>query len=134
MPAATKKAASPKKARAKKAAASKPWHPRLPSYQAMVLEAIKELKERKGATRQAMKKYIIATYHGDLQVVSATHFNSALTKLTENGTLEKSENGQRWKNKRLLLSRSQPPRNQLRRNRCQEGCQNASKQSRQEGS
>ena len=94
MPAA-KKAASPKKAPAKKAAA-KPSHP---TYQVMVQEAIKELKERKGASRQAMKKYIMATHN--LQAVSATHFNGALAKLTEAGTLEKSENGQRWKIKKV---------------------------------
>ena len=95
MPAAAKKAASPKKAPAKKAAA-KPSHP---TYQVMVQEAIKELKERKGASRQAMKKYIMATHN--LPAVSATHFNGALTKLTEAGTLEKSENGQRWKIKKV---------------------------------
>ena len=95
MPAAAKKAASPKKAPAKKAAA-KPSHP---TYQVMVQEAIKELKERKGASRQAMKKYIMATH--SLPAVSATHFNGALTKLTEAGTLEKSENGQRWKIKKV---------------------------------
>ena len=95
MPAAAKKAASPKKAPAKKAAA-KPSHP---TYQVMVQEAIKELKERKGASRQAMKKYIMATHN--LPAVSATHFNGALTKLTEAGTLEKSETGQRWKIKKV---------------------------------
>ena len=96
MPAAAKKAASPKKAPAKKAAAAKPSHP---TYQVMVQEAIKELKERKGASRQAMKKYIMATHN--LSAVSATHFNGALSKLTEAGTLEKSENGQRWKIKKV---------------------------------
>ena len=95
MPAAAKKAASPKKTPAKKAAA-KPSHP---TYQVMVQEAIKELKERKGASRQAMKKYIMATHN--LPAVSATHFNGALAKLTESGTLEKSETGQRWKIKKV---------------------------------
>ena len=99
MPAATKKAASPKKAPAKKAAA-KPSHP---TYQVMVQEAIKELKERKGASRQAMKKYIMATHN--LPAVSATHFNGALAKLTEAGTLEKSENGQRWKIKKVAVEK-----------------------------
>ena len=97
MPAAAKKAASPKKAPAKKAA-TKPSHP---TYQVMVQEAIKELKERKGASRQAMKKYIMATHN--LSAVSATHFNGALAKLTEAGTLEKSENGQRWKIKKVAV-------------------------------
>ena len=96
MPAATKKTASPKKAPAKKAA-TKPSHP---TYKIMVQEAIKELKERKGASRQAMKKYIMTTHN--LKAVSATHFNGALAKLTEAGTLEKSENGQRWKIKKVV--------------------------------
>ena len=96
MPAATKKTASPKKAPAKKAA-TKPSHP---TYKIMVQEAIKELKERKGASRQAMKKYIMATHN--LPAVSATHFNGALAQLTEAGTLEKSENGQRWKIKKVV--------------------------------
>ena len=95
MPAAAKKAASPKKAPVKKATA-KPSHP---TYQVMVQEAIKELKERRGASRQAIKKYIMATHN--LPAVSATHFNGALAKLTESGTLEKSENGQRWKIKKI---------------------------------
>ena len=74
MPAAKK--ASPKKATpAKKPAAAKPSHP---TYQVMVQEAIKALKERKGASRQAMKKYVMSEYK--LASVSVVHFNGALKK------------------------------------------------------
>ena len=98
MPAAKK--ASPKKATpAKKPAAAKPSHP---TYQVMVQEAIKALKERKGASRQAMKKYVISEYK--LASISVVHFNGALKKLTEAGTLEQSENGQRWKLKKATAT------------------------------
>ena len=93
MPAAKK--ASPKKTTTAKkpaAAAAKPSHP---TYQIMVQEAIKALKERKGASRQAMKKYVMSEYK--LASVSVVHFNGALKKLTEAGTLEQSVTGQRWK-------------------------------------
>ena len=93
MPATAKKS-SPKKAPAKKAAA-KPSHP---TYQVMVQEAVKALKERKGASRQAIKKYIQSEYK--LEAVKPLFFNQSLKKLTEAGTLEQSENGQRWKMKK----------------------------------
>ena len=57
MPAAPK--TSPKKA-AKKPAPKKASHP---SYQVMVEDAIKALKDRKGSSRQAMKKQIMATHN-----------------------------------------------------------------------
>ena len=93
MPAAAKKPAT-KKAPAKKAAA-KPSHP---TYQVMVQEAIKALKERKGASRQAIKKYIVSEHK--VAEVSSFHFNQALKKLTEAGTLEQAATGQRWKIKK----------------------------------
>ena len=93
MPAAAKKPAT-KKAPAKKAAA-KPSHP---TYQVMVQEAIKALKERKGASRQAIKKYIVSEHK--VAAVSSFHFNQALKKLTEAGTLEQAATGQRWKIKK----------------------------------
>ena len=95
MPAAPK--TSPKKA-AKKPAPKKASHP---SYQVMVEDAIKALKDRKGSSRQAMKKQIMATHN--LSAVSASHFKVALDKLTESGTLVKSENGQRWKIKKVAV-------------------------------
>ena len=93
MPAAAKKPAT-KKAPAKKAA-TKPSHP---TYQVMVQDAIKALKERKGASRQAIKKYIVSEHK--VAEVSSFHFNQALKKLTEAGTLEQSATGQRWKIKK----------------------------------
>ena len=96
MPAAASKT-SPKKA-AKKPAPKKASHP---SYQVMVEDAIKVLKDRKGSSRQAMKKQIMATHN--LPAVSASHFKVALDKLTEAGTLVKSENGQRWKIKKVAV-------------------------------
>ena len=66
----------------------------VPLYPVMVQEAIKALKERKGASRQAMKKYVMAEYN--LSSLSVTRFNGALKKLTESGTLEQSKNGHRW--------------------------------------
>ena len=90
------KAASPKKTTTKKASpAKKPASH--PTYQVMVQESIKALKERKGASRQALKKYIEANYQCE---VKNFHLNSALKKLTEDKVLEQSETGQRWKFKK----------------------------------
>ena len=89
------KAASPKKTTTKKASpAKKMTHP---TYQVMVQESIKALKERKGASRQALKKYIEANYKCE---VRNYNLNSALKKLTEEKVLEQSETGQRWKFKK----------------------------------
>ena len=59
------------------------------------------MKEPKGALRQAMKKYVMSEYK--LASISVVHFNGALKKLTEAGTLEQSENGQRWKIKKVTV-------------------------------
>ena len=89
------KAASPKKTTTKKATpAKKMTHP---TYQVMVQESIKALKERKGASQQALKKYIEANYQCE---VKNYHLNSALKKLTEEKVLEQSETGKRWKFKK----------------------------------
>jgi len=90
------KAATPKKTATKKASpAKKPASH--PTYQVMVQESIKALKERKGASRQALKKYIEANYKCE---VRNYNLNSALKKLTEEKVLEQSETGQRWKFKK----------------------------------
>ena len=90
------KAASPKKTTTKKASpAKKPASH--PTYQIMVQESIKALKERKGASQQALKKYIEANYQCE---VKNYHLNSALKKLTEEKVLEQSETGKRWKLKK----------------------------------
>ena len=62
----------------------------------MVHESIKALKERKGASRQALKKYIEANYKCE---VRNHNLNSALKKLTGDKVLE-SETGHRWKFKK----------------------------------
>ena len=84
------KAASPKKAKVKKTAA-KPTHP---IYAVMVLQAVGELKERKGCTRSAVKKYIEANFKVEMK---AFLVNKALKKLTEDGKITVSDNGHRWK-------------------------------------
>merc|ERR1712008_69873 len=68
-----------------------------------VQETIKALKERKGASRQAMKKYMLSEYK--LAQISAFNFNTALKKLTEAGTLEQSETGQKWKIKKVEVAK-----------------------------
>ena len=88
---ATKKTSKKTTTAKKISAVAKPSHP---TYPVMVQEAIKALKERKGASRQAMKKYVMAEYN--LSSLSVTRFNGALKKLTESGTLEQSKNGHRW--------------------------------------
>lgn len=92
-----------KKAPAKKAAPAKPSHP---TYQVMIQETIKALKDRKGASRQAMKKYMMSEYK--LTQISAFNFNTALKKLTEAGTLEQSITGQRWKIKKVEVVKKAP--------------------------
>ena len=87
------KTATPKKAAAKKPA-SKPSHP---PYSEMAVKAIEELKERKGASRAAIKKYIEANYKVEMK---AFLVNKALKKLTEDGKLAVSDNGARWKIKK----------------------------------
>ena len=88
------KAASPKKTTTKKPAKKATSHP---TYQVMVQESIKALKERKGASQQALKKYIEANYQCE---VKNYHLNSTLKKLTEEKILEQSETGKRWKFKK----------------------------------
>ena len=91
------KAATPKKTATKKASPAKKKAATHPTYQVMVQESIKALKERKGASRQAVKKYIEANYQCE---VRNHNLNSALKKLTEEKVLEQSETGQRWKFKK----------------------------------
>ena len=91
------KAATPKKTATKKATPAKKKAATHPTYQVMVQESIKALKERKGASRQALKKYIEANYKCE---VRNHNLNSALKKLTEEKVLEQSETGQRWKFKK----------------------------------
>ena len=74
----TKKATKPKVAKAE------PTHPK---YSEMVASAITSLKERKGSSRQAILKYIIATYKLD-EKVAAVHIKPALKRGVEKGLLK----------------------------------------------
>ena len=74
----TKKATKPKVAK------KEPTHPK---YSEMVNSAITELKERKGSSRQAISKYIVATYNLDAKVASI-HVKGALIRGVEKGTLK----------------------------------------------
>ncbi|KAE9981499.1 hypothetical protein BLS_007328 [Venturia inaequalis] len=80
-----KKTAAPK---AKAAAAAGPQHA---SYQDMVKEAIVNLKERNGSSRQAIKKYIQANNNlGSTSDASFTnHISKALKSGEENGVFER---------------------------------------------
>lgn len=82
---ALKKAAAPK---AKASASATPQHA---SYQDMVKEAIVNLKERNGSSRQAIKKYIQA--NNNLGTTSdaafANHLSKALKSGEENGVFER---------------------------------------------
>ena len=85
------KSASPKNT--KKVPAKKASHP---TYKVMVQESIKALKERKGVSRQALKKYIEANFKFE---VRNQNLISALKKLTDDKVL-KSKTGHRWKFKK----------------------------------
>ena len=61
--------------------------PSHPKYSEMVTAAINELKERTGSSRQAILKYIIATYNLDEKIASI-HVKGALIRGVEKGTLK----------------------------------------------
>lgn len=72
-------AAPAKPAKAKKAAKS--GNPAHPTYLEMVVAAIEALKERNGSSRQAILKYILATYNvGVDPKVANTHVKQALKR------------------------------------------------------
>lgn len=74
-------APSPKK---KKVAAKKPAEH--PKYIEMIVAAITALKEKKGSSRQAISKYIVANYKVNSDNV-ATHLKMALKRGVVNGKL-----------------------------------------------
>ncbi|KAL1303347.1 hypothetical protein AAFC00_006746 [Neodothiora populina] len=80
----------PKKAAAapKKAAGAAPTHA---SYQDMIKEAIMNLKEKGGSSRQAIKKYVLANNNlgGVSDAMLSSHFNKALTRGSETGVFER---------------------------------------------
>ena len=61
--------------------------PTHPKYSEMVAAAITELKERTGSSRQAILKYIVATYNLDVKIASI-HVKGALIRGVEKGTLK----------------------------------------------
>ncbi|KAF1824914.1 uncharacterized protein K489DRAFT_144718 [Dissoconium aciculare CBS 342.82] len=73
---ATGTAAAPKKA------ASTAAHP---SYQDMIKEAILQLKDRGGSSRQAIKKHLLAN-HPSVTNVSENAFTTQLNKALQRGT------------------------------------------------
>ena len=75
---ATKKTTKPKVAK------KEPTHPK---YSEMVISAITALKERTGSSRQAILKYIVATYNLDEKVAS-THVKRALVQGVIKGLLK----------------------------------------------
>lgn len=89
-PAAAKAAASPKAAK-KPAAKSTATHSH-PPYLEMAVAAIEALKERTGSSRQAILKYILATYDvgGDSKVANV-HLKQALKRGVLNETLKNTK-------------------------------------------
>ena len=75
---ATKKTTKPKVAK------KEPTHPK---YSEMVISAITALKERTGSSRQAILKYIIATYNLD-EKAATTHVRRALVQGVVKGLLK----------------------------------------------
>ena len=72
-----------KKVTKAKVVKKEPTHPK---YAEMVISAVTELKERKGSSRQAILKYIIATYNLDAKSASI-HVKAALVRGVEKGLL-----------------------------------------------
>jgi len=65
-----------------------------PSYEVMIKKAITELHDRKGASRPAIKKYILANY--TVPERFTTSFNTQLRRLVANGKIT-SIGGHRFK-------------------------------------
>jgi len=63
--------------------ASPPSHPK---YEDMIRDAIVALKERKGSSRQAIKKYILNTYKLPDNAVTNNRLKLAITKGVDKGT------------------------------------------------
>ncbi|CAG8575665.1 16759_t:CDS:2 [Racocetra fulgida] len=59
-----------------------------PTYEEMIREAIIVLKDRKGSSRQAIKKYIANTYNIEDNVTLTQSFRRALNKGVEKGLFE----------------------------------------------
>ncbi|CAG8654506.1 22920_t:CDS:1 [Racocetra persica] len=62
--------------------------PKRPTYEDMIYEAIVALKERKGSSRQAIKKYLINTYKVEDNATLTQSFRRALTSGIEKNRFE----------------------------------------------
>lgn len=69
----------------------KPGHP---TYSVMVVEAIAELKERNGSSRQAIKKHIVEKYAGSIgEATCSKNITKNLKALKDNGKLKEGNGG-----------------------------------------
>ena len=62
-----------------------------PTYKDMIKAAVGELAGRKGASRQAIKKYIFSTYKITESSVTTSVVNRSIKKLLDEGKLQASE-------------------------------------------
>ncbi|KAI7850239.1 linker histone H1 and H5 family-domain-containing protein [Circinella umbellata] len=72
-----------KKATTTTAASKKPDHP---TYENMIKAAILALKERKGSSRPAIKKYILANY----KLTPGSHFDTQINAAIKRGVAKES--------------------------------------------
>jgi hypothetical protein len=79
--------ATPKKVKTAKAKPAKTSSH--PSYQDMIKKAVETLKERNGSSRQAIQKYIQATFKTCDDKVSQAHLKLALKRGVESGFLKR---------------------------------------------
>jgi len=92
---ATPKSPSKRKGAPKKTAASAPKRKVMaksdhPQYDVMIKEAIADLKERKGSSRQAILKYLMANFDlGDDVKIVNNHLKKALVRMTEADVLRR---------------------------------------------
>ena len=64
----------------------------------MVLQAIAELKDRKGASRPALKNYIESNWKIDMSTgMAVSTLTRALKKGIESGVLKEGNSSARWK-------------------------------------
>jgi len=92
---ATPKSPSKRKGAPKTTAASAPKRKAMaksdhPQYDVMIKEAIADLKERKGSSRQAILKYLMANFDlGDDVKIVNNHLKKALVRMTEADVLRR---------------------------------------------
>jgi histone H1/5 len=87
--ASVKKAASSKAAKASSGKAADPKSRQHPKFIDMILEGIKKLNERTGSSRQALLKYVLATYAGMDAKHASVHIKLALVRGVKTGLLKR---------------------------------------------